>query len=91
MMPANPRYKCTQCSHEFERFEKEGEVRCPRCGSAELEENRFLLGTPSAEGLTYEDYFDTCLAPCCGDARGIGFCQWGPIKEEEKEKGSKPA
>ena len=87
----NPRYKCTQCSHEFERLKEEGEPVCPRCGSAELEENRFLFGTPSAEGLTYEDYFDACLAPCCGDARGISFCQWGPVNEEEKERDSKPA
>ena len=83
----NPKYRCTKCKHEFEKLEHEGELRCPRCGSTELEENRFLLGTSSAEGLTYEDYFDALLAPCCGDARGISFCQWGP----KDEKDSKPA
>ena len=81
----NPRYKCTQCSHEFERLKEEGKLLYHRCGSAELEENRFLFGTSSAECLTYEGYFDACLAPCCGDALGISFCQWGPEKEAEKD------
>jgi len=83
----NPKYRCTKCSHEFEKLEEleqEGELRCPRCGSTELEENRFLFGTPSAEGLTYEDYFDACLAPCCGDVRNLRDCSlWSEVKPKE--------
>jgi len=58
-MPQNPSYKCNRCGHDFEG---EGQIRCPRCGSDEVE-NRFLFGTDKAEGLTPQDYFDACLAP----------------------------
>ena len=61
-MPPNTSYKCSHCGHEFKAAD-EGEVRCPRCGSLELEENRYLFCTANAEGLTPQDYFDACLSP----------------------------
>ena len=60
-MTAKSSYKCSRCGHEFEKAD-EGDIRCPRCGSEEVE-SRFLFGTPSADGLTAQDYFGACLAP----------------------------
>lgn len=80
-MSPNPSYKCTKCGHEFD---KEGEIRCPNCGSDEVE-NRFLFGTPSAEGLTFEDYIDALLSPCCGDSRRIGYFCWHE-QQQKKDK-----
>ena len=61
-MSVKPGYKCTKCGHEFKAAD-EGQVRCPRCGSDKLEENRYLFCTANADELTAEDYFDACLAP----------------------------
>ncbi|MFQ5925322.1 MAG: zinc ribbon domain-containing protein [Dehalococcoidia bacterium] len=83
MMPPNPSYKCSQCGHEFEGAD-EAQLRCPKCGSDKLEENRFLFGTESAEGLTVDDYREALLAPCCGDARNLSNCPlWSEAKPKE--------
>lgn len=73
-MNPKPSYRCAQCGHDFERAD-EGQIRCPECGSDKIE-SRFLFGTPSADELSVEDYIDALLAPCCGDARKIGYFCW---------------
>lgn len=84
-MPPNPTYKCNRCGHEFEMAD-EGELRCPRCGSDKLEENRFLFGTKSADELTVDDYREALLAPCCGDSRNLSRCPLGnALKQSSKE------
>jgi len=84
-MPPNLSYKCTPCGHDFERAD-EGQVRCPKCGSDKLEENRFLFGTKSADELTVEDYIDALLAPCCGNSRNLSRCPLGnAMKQGSKE------
>ncbi len=49
-------YKCLVCGHEFPSREPVGAAACPRCGSGDLIPNPWLLGSPSAEDLTAEDY-----------------------------------
>ncbi len=57
-------YKCSECEHDFNRFPwTEEKIRCPRCGSDEVEHNPYLLGTCSADLLTSEDYFAVALKP----------------------------
>jgi hypothetical protein len=57
-------YKCTQCGHDFGKAPwLDEEIRCPRCGSEQVETNPYLLGTGSAEELTPEDYFAVALKP----------------------------
>ncbi|RLC72406.1 MAG: hypothetical protein DRI26_03070 [Chloroflexi bacterium] len=80
-MTPNPSYKCIKCGHEFEG---EGRIRCPKCGSDEVQ-SRFLFGTPSADELTAQDYIDALLAPCCGDARRIGYFCWSE-QQGKKDK-----
>jgi hypothetical protein len=81
-MSTNLSYKCIQCGHEFD---KEGEIRCPICGSDEVE-NRFLFGTPSAEDLTAKDYIDALLALCCGDAQNLNQCPLEDTGKQEEEE-----
>lgn len=56
---AKEEYRCLDCGHSFPWLARDGETPpvCPRCGSQRLERNPWLLGTPSSEGLTEEDYF----------------------------------
>ncbi len=63
MSPCLDAYKCSQCGHSFNPLVGADieAMRCPRCGSDEVERVRFLFGTESAEGLTPEDYFDAAL------------------------------
>lgn len=83
-MNPNPSYKCTRCGHEFETAD-EGELRCPKCGSAKVE-SRFLFGTKSADDLTVDDYREALLAPCCGDSRNLSRCPLGnATKRSSKE------
>ena len=81
-MNPNPSYKCAQCGQVFE---KEGEIRCPKCGSDKVE-SHFLPGTPSAEEMTIEDYIDNMLAPCCGDARRLGYFCWCDLQEKKDKQ-----
>jgi|GEM_PF-3581950 len=83
-MPRNPSHKCTRCGHDFERAD-EGELRCPKCGSDEVQ-SRFLFGTKSADELTVDDYREALLAPCCGDSRNLSRCPLGnAMKQSSKE------
>lgn len=57
-------FKCAQCGHRFSRVPWMNEnIQCPRCGSFFVEQNPYLLGTESAEGLTEEDYYAVALKP----------------------------
>lgn len=49
-------YVCLNCGHDFPGDAPLAEARCPRCDSALLSRNPWLLGTGEAEGLTAEDY-----------------------------------
>jgi len=66
-----PEYKCKVCGHTFDvlkdatlSLSKDGDyeeaVRCPRCGSDQVERNPYLFGSPDAE-LTPEDYFAAAM------------------------------
>ncbi len=96
-------FTCKKCGHSFNRLvaSKGADVKCPRCGGDELETNCYLLGTADASELTFEDYCDVALAPCCTpDWKGwrnvffsTNFCNTLPDPgvckiepEEEKEK-----
>jgi len=48
-------YRCLECGHTFPSHEPLGVAICPRCGSARLERNPWLLGTAACD-LTPEDY-----------------------------------
>ena len=62
MSPCGTEYQCKECGHSFDRLVKDSEeVRCPRCGSDELERNPFLLGSCSVDELTEEDYFAAAM------------------------------
>ncbi len=64
MLFLNSEFKCKQCEHDFNKSPWMGEeIKCPRCGSKDLETNPYLLGSDSAEGLTPEDYYDVALKP----------------------------
>lgn len=60
-------FTCKQCGHSFDKLPgtEEKDVRCPRCGSEQLERNPYLLGTPDAADLTLDDYLDVAMGPCC--------------------------
>ncbi len=56
-------YTCSSCRHNFPWFSRDDpEPRCPRCGSAELKMNPWLLLTADVAGLTDEDHFEALLA-----------------------------
>ena len=60
---ATTEYVCRACRHDFPWYAGDGpQPRCPRCGSAELDANRWLLLTPEAGGLADEDHFEALLA-----------------------------
>jgi DNA-directed RNA polymerase subunit RPC12/RpoP len=90
MSTQSTEYTCKKCGHGFGRMGSQDEkgLCCPRCGGSELEHNPYLFGSPSAEGLTPEDYFDVALAPCCTpDWKGWHhhFCYVPAPKQPEKE------
>ena len=58
-----PEYKCKVCGHVFDVHSEDGQeeaIRCPRCGSDQIERNPYLFGSPDAE-LTPEDYFAAAM------------------------------
>ena len=65
MSSCRDEYKCSQCGHTFRPLVDcdEEDIRCPRCGSDNVERIKLLFGTESAEGLTPQDYFDAYLRP----------------------------
>ena len=96
-------FTCKACGHNFNKLvsSEDKEIRCPRCGAQELEQNRYLLGTSKTDDLTIDDYCDVALAPCCTpDWKGwrnvfYSTGTWQPEpgslnppaeKEKEKEK-----
>lgn len=60
-------YHCRRCGHDFDEIPSSGEKvsQCPRCESTDLEKSPYLFGTSECSDLTPDDYFETCLAPCC--------------------------
>ncbi len=49
-------YICEQCEHTFPSRKALSEETCPRCGSAKLKRNPWLMGTDDASCLTDADY-----------------------------------
>ena len=49
-------YLCEQCGHAFPSHVAIDEETCPRCGSARLRRNPWLLGTEESDGLLPDDY-----------------------------------
>lgn len=60
-------FTCKACGHNFNRLvaSSDSDIRCPRCGCEDLEHSKYLFGSPNAQDLTFEDYCDVALAPCC--------------------------
>ena len=48
-------YSCQNCGHSFPSDGPRLDVRCPRCDSAYLATNRWLLGSDEAD-LSAEEY-----------------------------------
>lgn len=92
-------YHCCHCGHDFDRIfiTDKGEQRCPRCDSVDLEKSPYLFGTPECSELSPEDYFETCLAPCCTPNwlgwkhHFYGVDNWDYVLPQKKEVGSDTA
>ena len=89
-------YHCRQCGHDFDKLPsvESEDLNCPRCDSTDIEKSPYLFGTPECSGLSPEDYFETCLAPCCTPNwlgwkhHFSGVDNWDYVLPQKKDKDS---
>ena len=98
-------YHCRECGHDFDRLPStpDEELHCPRCESTNLDKSPYLFGTAECSELSPDDYFDTCLAPCCTPNwlgwknHFLGVSNWDYVLPEktktltDKKGGSEPS